>query len=103
VAAISDARWVENNAGLKEYLNRDPDLYRALFASVKPAVEYSRSIAPVLTGEYRDSIRAEKAEHPPGLLFFSDDNKAHWIEYGAKNTKRQRVLGQGVDRITVNE
>ena len=98
---VTNVRWVENAAGINEYLRKDPELYAALFASARPAVDYAQGIAPVLTGEYRDSIRVERDEEGIGLRFFSDDNKAHWIEYGAAHTKRQRVLGRAIETIQV--
>ena len=98
---VSGMRWIENSMGIAEYLKRDPQLYGALFASAYPAVEYAKGIAPVATGAYRDSIRVEWDEEGIGLRFFSDDNKAHWIEYGAAHTKRQRILGRAVDTIQV--
>jgi hypothetical protein len=98
---VHGVRWVENTAGINEYLRKDAQLYGALFASAYPAVDYAKGIAPVLTGAYRDSIRVEWDEEGIGLRFFSDDNKAHWIEYGAAHTQRQRVLGRAIETIHV--
>ena len=97
---VAGAHWVENNAGIRAYLEADPGLYAALFASAEPALAYARSIAPVLTGAYRASIQVERNPADVGLRFFSDDRKAHWIEYGAKHMPRYRVLGRAIDRIS---
>lgn len=103
MATVGTARgavWVENPAGIQEYLENDDGLYRALWISAQPAVDYAQSIAPVLTGAYQRSIRVEKDQYGIGLRFFTDDPKGHWIEYGAAHTKRQRVLGRAIDSIS---
>lgn len=100
-AQVSGTQWVENRSGIDAYLEFDPELYAVLEAAAQPAVAFARSIAPVLTGAYRNSIRVERDEDGVGLRLFSDDPKAFWIEYGAAHTRRQRVLGQAVDRIRV--
>lgn len=100
-AQVSGVTWVENTPGTRAFLEADPQLYATLTAAAQRGVAYARSIAPVDTGAYRDSIRVEPAENDIGLVFFSDDRKAHWIEFGAAHTRRYRVLGQAIDRIRV--
>lgn len=49
------------------------------------ARDYWKSIAPVRSGQYRDSIHVEDVPDNGGLpkrAVVSRDYKAHWIEYG---------------------
>ena len=92
-------RWRENDSGVDRFLESEPELYAALYAAAAPALAAAKALAPVRTGAYRRSIRVERREDGPGLVFFSDDPKAHWIEYGAQHTRRQRVLGRAAELI----
>jgi hypothetical protein len=108
VAATS--RWVPDTEGITAFERRDATLYAELTRIAQRGVTFARSIAPVGSateddehpGAYRDSIRTRRADDGLGLLLLSDDEKAHWIEYGARHTRRQQVLGRAAERIAMS-
>ena len=103
--------WVPDRAGIARFEERDPELNASLAALARQAVAYAKRIAPVGTpaeedehpGAYRDSIQYEKREEGPGYRIFSDDEKAHWIEYGAQHMRRHSVLTRAVGTISGND
>jgi hypothetical protein len=98
---VQGVKWVEDSSGVHEYLEDDKDLYGILTGCAEDAQRYARGIAPVLTGAYRDSISYARDPDDVGVVFYSEDNKAHWIEYGAEHTPRLRVMGRAMDQIRV--
>lgn len=98
-------QWIENSPGIAEYLASDPELYASLLERAERAAAYARSIAPIgravdgdkHPGAYRDSIKVERNPEGIGVRLLSDDNKAHWIEYGAAHMRKYRVLGQAIE------
>lgn len=99
--------WTSNEAVQRNYLENDPELNARLEALARAGLAYARSIAPVGSpadgderpGQYRDSIKVVKSREGPGWFLFSDDNKAHWIEYGASHMPRFGVLTRASEQI----
>lgn len=56
---MADIRFVPNRSGIDE-LQRGPDLQRELRRRADRIADAARASAPVLTGEYRDSIHVEE-------------------------------------------
>lgn len=61
--------------------------------------EYARSIAPVKTGEYRDSIAVVPTPEGSGWRVEATDYKAVWIEFGTVDEPEKRVLGRAAQHI----
>ncbi len=57
-----------------------PEMAAALLGIAEVAVEVAKSVAPVATGAYRDSIHAEGEIGKATII--ADDEKAKWIEFG---------------------
>jgi hypothetical protein len=99
--------WIPDPAVIAAYERHDPELYAELTRLAQRGVEFARSIAPVGSaaqgdehpGDYRDSIRTERADEGPGVVLLAADAKAHWIEYGAAHTRRQQVLTRATERL----
>jgi O-succinylbenzoate synthase len=73
-------------AGYQQILEELPSTQLVLHTNATFAAAHARSIAPVVSGDYRDSIEAEG----PDLV--ATDFKAHWIEFGTVRTRAQAVL-----------
>lgn len=104
---MAKVRFVPNRVGLRQFL-RNPVLAQALKAKAEEALKYAQSIAPVgdpttdpHSGAYRDSLAVELHHSPTRVSarIVATDQKAHWIEFGAAHTTKQRVLGRSLDRI----
>jgi hypothetical protein len=54
------------------------------------AAETARSLAPVDSGDYRDSIHVQP--EPDGATLYTDDFAGHLIEWGSRNNRSYRVL-----------
>jgi hypothetical protein len=93
-----------DHGGIREYLRGDPNLRGAIEREVLVGQEYARSIAPVHTGRYRDSIQGTVVVGRSRMIgrVGAQDQKAWWIEFGAKNNPKERVLGRALDRIAAD-
>lgn len=59
---------------------------QAIIDKAEEVETYWKSIAPVRSGDYRDSIHIEYDEKKTGFLkarVVTKDWKAHWLEYGS--------------------
>ena len=100
-------QWVPDAAGIAAYERRDPALYAELMRLAQRGVNYARAAAPVGSpvegdehaGAYRDSIAAKRDPDGIGVVFYSDDPKAHWIEYGAAHMTRQQILTRATEQM----
>ncbi len=69
--------------------------------------EFARGIAPVETGEFKESIKAGADVRPSSGRYKrrargyveSDDEKAPWIEFGTHGRQGARVLGRALDAM----
>lgn len=53
-------------------------------------VEEARRAAPVLTGEFRDSIQVERGDD--GVQVLSDSDHAAYVEFGTNDTRAQPTI-----------
>jgi hypothetical protein len=86
------ARYRPDRIGLGKWAKTDPGLQAALVATAHVGKRYAESIAPVETGEYRDSFgvteetgRAETA----GAMLYNDSEHAAAVEFDHHHTLAQ--------------
>ena len=89
------------NPAATALLARTVAMVETLGAKADEGAEACRSIAPVLTGDYRDGIVGES-----GLVkgmaagrVNAHDFKSHWIEFGTTDTPTFAVLRRGLESI----
>lgn len=89
--------------GLLDMLN--DSLARAYVEQLaKKGAEEATRIAPVLTGDYKDSIMSTPAETTPNgakATFGSSDSGWHFVEFGSINNPPHRVLRRAAQAIGV--
>lgn len=87
------------------WLRTSPELRAVLESLGCKGVQYAQSIAPVggardpHPGAYRDSINYEihQGKSRMSLRVGARDQKAHWIEFGAKHMPKYGVLRRTLD------
>ncbi len=84
--------------GFEADLRRDRGVVRAVAEVAEKGAAAARSIAPVASGAYRDSIHTDDSEGLP-VRIVADDFKAGWIEFGTSDTPKFRVLGRTADAL----
>lgn len=67
----------------------DPRVVAAKVELAEQAAEYARSIAPVKTGKYRDSIKVRRKGATVWVGF--EAPHSHLVEYGAEHTPEYAV------------
>jgi len=73
-------------------LDQQPEIIAAKKQLAQEAVDYAQSIAPVDTGDYRDSIHVSVKGTKVAMV--SADHKAHWIEYGTEHMPEHAVFAR---------
>lgn len=75
------------------------DMSEAMEDAGESAAEYARSVAPVVTGEYRDSFRVEQSKGEAHLI--NDADYAAAVEWGkgSEHASAHHVLSQTADYI----
>jgi len=93
--------FIKPNDAWFRHLLKLPAVDKACEHVAQVGVEYAKSIAPVDTGAYRDSIHAERHEEDDRVTWqiVASDRKAEWIEYGTENTPKDRILGRTEDYL----
>jgi hypothetical protein len=89
------------------WLRTSPELRAYLENLGKKGVQYAQSIAPVgggrdpHPGAYRDSINAQiyQGKSRMSLRIGAKDQKANWIEFGAKKMPKYAVLRRTLDYL----
>lgn len=80
-------------------IKRSKDLQDSLGSAANKIADTAKSIAPVRTGAYRDSIEGidglEKSEVLGRVI--AKDFKAHWIEFGTTDTPTFAVLRKAAE------
>ncbi|MFE6627351.1 HK97-gp10 family putative phage morphogenesis protein [Streptomyces rochei] len=78
--------------------------HEAVQAAVQDAAgrgrDFARSIAPVDTGRYRDSIEVRKDGEEAEIV--SDVDYAIYVEYGTRHTEGQHIFGRTLDSMVKN-
>lgn len=83
-------RWVPNR---DRVLARDSHVERVLHRQAEKGADIARTLAPVDTGRYRDSIVAD------GPNLEATDFKAHWIEWGTLRRRAHATLRTAARRV----
>lgn len=85
----------------EELLKRTPQMVARLKVAADDSAEAARGIAPVMTGEYRDSIEGEAGiENGVAKGRVNAHNfKAHWIEFGTRYWPAHAVLRRAVESV----
>ncbi|MER6236538.1 HK97 gp10 family phage protein [Streptomyces clavifer] len=78
-------------------LTRHVTVSKAVVDKAEQGAAYARSIAPVDTGRYRDSI--EVVEDDDGADIVADVDYADDLEYGTRHVEGQHILGRTLDSL----
>lgn len=74
-------------------LARSVQYLEGLERAAQPAAEFAKSVAPVATGAYRDSIDVRRVGQK--VYLSATDFKAWWIEYGSAHNPPSSPLRRG--------
>jgi HK97 gp10 family phage protein len=94
-------KWLVNAAGISEML-RDRGVAAHLDDAARAGLAKARASAPVVTGQYRDSLKVLEARTEGGGLvgsFGSDSWHWHFVEFGSINNRPYRTLGQAAEAV----
>lgn len=72
---------IELDPDVEEIANKLAGTSDTVLDAAKAVAEVARAMAPVDTGEYAASIKAERAGRKAVVV--SDSPHAHWVEFGA--------------------
>ncbi|CAM5331824.1 HK97-gp10 family putative phage morphogenesis protein [Streptomyces aurantiogriseus] len=78
-------------------LTRHETVQQAVQDTAERGRDFARSIAPVDTGRYRDSI--EVREDGDGAEIVSDVDYAAHLEYGTRHMEGQHIFGRTLDSM----
>ncbi|MFD8472045.1 HK97 gp10 family phage protein [Streptomyces globisporus] len=78
-------------------LSRDPAVRKAVVDRAEQGQDFARSIAPVDTGRYRDSLHV--VEDSDGAEIVADVDYADDLEYGTRHMPGQHILGRTLDSL----
>ena len=90
------AKFIPNLAAPK-LLSEGPAMERALKENADAVAERAQETAPVLTGAYRESIRAESESGRAGVV--AEDFKAAWIEFGTYKLSGFHTLSRAAEAL----
>jgi HK97 gp10 family phage protein len=93
--------WEVDDRALAQ-LMLDPGIGKYLEEAAEVALEMARSLAPVRTGEYRDSLVVERAHIENGELvvgFGSTSSHWHFVEFGSAKNSPYAVLRTAADAV----
>ncbi|MEV5429108.1 HK97-gp10 family putative phage morphogenesis protein [Streptomyces sp. NPDC052701] len=74
-----------------------PAVQKAVQDTAERGRDFARSIAPVDTGRYRDSIEVRK--DGDGAEIVSDVDYAAHVEYGTRHMEGQHIFGRTLDHL----
>ncbi|MFF9210478.1 MULTISPECIES: HK97-gp10 family putative phage morphogenesis protein [unclassified Streptomyces] len=78
-------------------LTRHETVQQAVQDTAERGRDFARSIAPVETGKYRDSIEVRKDGDEAEIV--SDVDYAPYIEYGTRHAAGQHIFGRTLDAL----
>jgi HK97 gp10 family phage protein len=78
-------------------LTRHETVQEAVHDTAERGRGFARSIAPVDTGRYRDSIGIRK--DGDNAEIFSDADHAPYVEYGTRHMEGQHIFGRTLDAL----
>ena len=84
---MAGVRLRQNPSAIADFLRLDSVVWAHIDSIIKETAEYGRSIAPVLTGDYKDSIKTRMVHNPTRMKgqVYSRDWKVFIVEFGARN------------------
>lgn len=91
-------------AELNDQIRREQSIPRNAKAVAEAAEAYAKSLAPVRTGAYRESIRTERRPDRNGFPVYrvlSDSPIAGYIEYGTKHNREFAVFAKTARRFNL--
>lgn len=83
------------NPNFERKARESQEMKAAMKRALEPAVREAQRLAPVDTGEYRNSIKV--VEDSDGMRLVADDPKAVYIEFGTEDTPTFAPLRKGVE------
>lgn len=83
------------NPSLERRLRESAAMRAAMRRAAEAAVPEVQGLAPVDTGEYRNSIKV--VDTPTGARIVADDDKASHIEFGTEDTPAFAPLRRGTE------
>lgn len=99
--AVKVTKWEVDEKALEEMLRQD-GVGGYLRTAASAGLEYARSISPVVTGRYQDSLRLVEVRTEDGELVAgvgTDHWSWHWVEFGSVNNQPHRVLSQAATYV----
>ncbi|MFH9038497.1 HK97-gp10 family putative phage morphogenesis protein [Streptomyces sp. NPDC017966] len=78
-------------------LTRHETVQEAVQDTAERGRDYARSIAPVDTGQYRDSIGIREDGDEAEIV--SDADHAPYVEYGTRHMEGQHIFGRTLDHL----
>lgn len=88
------ARFVPNPR-FESQARQSREMREAIRRATEPALREAQRLAPVDSGEYRDSLQI--VEDADGVRLMSDDDKASFIEFGTEDTPAFAPLRKGTE------
>ncbi|MEV1096481.1 HK97 gp10 family phage protein [Streptomyces sp. NPDC049952] len=85
-----------DEAAIRSLARHEP-VSKAVVDRAEQGADYARSIAPVRTGRYRDSI--EVVEDDDGADIVADVDYADDLEYGTRHMEGQHIFGRTLDSL----
>lgn len=82
---------------IAEHFEESAEILQYKMLVAQQAVEYAKSIAPVDTGAYRDSIKVERRGSKVRVVW--KDYKSHWIEYGTEDTPEYAIRAKTIEHF----
>ena len=95
---MATSKFVPSVTGIAA-LGRTTQMAALLKARAEVAASAARSVAPVRTGHYKDSIETSTgvSRGTAAAYVLSKDFKALWIEFGTEDTPAHAPLRRGCD------
>lgn len=88
-----------DQADIKGYLEEDDEVVQAEVELAKQAVSYAKSIAPVETGNYRNSIRVGRRGNRGVVVEFAAPH-AHLVEFGTEDQEPNPVRAKTENHLS---
>jgi hypothetical protein len=93
--------WEVNPKGVHELLAQ-PGVTAYLRARAEEGLVFARTLAPVKTGRYRDSLHVTQFTNSQGeqvVAFGSSSFAWHFVEYGSPHSPPRRVLSNAAFHV----
>jgi hypothetical protein len=98
---VAAAKFLVDPKGVDAMLAQ-PGVGEHLAEVARVGADYARSVAPVLSGRYRDSIEAYPSRLEDGQWvgsFGAELFTWHWVEFGSVKNPPYRVLSQAAQAV----